>query len=59
MIEEVTTDEFGNKTIKRTKVKKDKDGNEIIEDEYIDQYGNKKIVRTKVTKDKFGREVVT
>jgi hypothetical protein len=33
------TDQNGKKTIKRTKVKKDKDGIDVIEDEFIDENG--------------------
>ena len=41
----MTTDELGNKIIKRTKNKKDKDGNDVLEEEIIDSNGNKQIVR--------------
>ena len=37
---------------------KDKDGNEIIEEEIIDEKGNKTTVKRKVYKDEDGNEVV-
>ena len=40
-LKKITIDADGKKKIKRTKVKKDKDGNEIIEDEIIDEFGNR------------------
>ncbi|KAL4479494.1 hypothetical protein ABPG72_011816 [Tetrahymena utriculariae] len=60
-IQEEYIDEFGNKKIRNKKmiISKDKDGNEIITEEYIDPKTGKKItVQKKVFRDKDGNEVI-
>lgn len=56
MIEEEIADSDGKKYKVKTKVFKDADGNEIIEEERIDESGNKVLIRRK--KDKDGKEVI-
>ena len=53
VMEEVTLDEKGNRSVKRQKILKDRDGLETFVQEVIDDRGNKTITKTtKHTKDK-------